>query len=137
MKRCNTSGFHGALRHELYEKTHAGGFSGFSVEPCFASLVFAAALLQQIPEFLEFQNDFSMSRFLHDFSNSPGVGPFNVSAAETRRQIRAMAGELGTQSSLDMAQHGAKHVRIRSLFQVLAVSMFWWFWWFWCFFCHF
>ncbi|CAL1166918.1 unnamed protein product [Cladocopium goreaui] len=36
--------FHGALRHELYEKTHAGG-------------------------------------------------PFNVSAAETRRQIRAMAGE--------------------------------------------
>ena len=79
------------------------------------------ALLQQIPEFLEFQTDFSMSQRCLDFSNSPGVGPFNVSAAETRRQIRAMAGELGTQSRLDMAQHCAKHVRIRSLFQVLDV----------------
>ena len=33
------------------------------------------------------------------FSSLGAPGPFNVSAAETRRQIRAMAGELGTRYS--------------------------------------
>ena len=70
-------------------------------------------LLQKFHDFLNFCQDVLVESIfkslLCDLTNlttfqrlvrhgAPSVtGPFNVSAAETRRQIRAMAGELGTQ----------------------------------------
>ena len=85
-----------------------------------ASMLFHALQILGFLEFLSFLSRFasasasgfksSIFKSIFDFDltsmcSGPVVqwstfsGPFNVSAAETRRQIRAMAGELGTQTT--------------------------------------